>query len=169
MAEIVCGVIVEVILSGKITNKKILTEIESVIFDAERFSDGSIIVIEKINGKIGSHPAKNKYSYQTYIENFQNFLSIKVEGLERNKILKKSFGPRVKDIHLFYNHNGGFSFDWHKDSLNVILKVLKGKKTVWIGKHRHILSSGQEVYIPKRVPHKVSSSKDTWALSIGLK
>lgn len=107
-------------------------------------------------------------SYSEWIATHQTYSTIKVEGIESINEVRNCFNKvSVKNIHLFVNQKYGYSFNWHRDNVNVLLHVLKGKKTVHVLDKVSKLYSGKYVVIPKGHLHRVCSIKDTWALSVG--
>lgn len=95
---------------------------------------------------------------------------VKVEGIEKIFKVRNHFkNLKVADIHLFVSQKTRYSFKWHKDTVNVYLYVIKGKKRVYIKNKIHTLKAGQGVIIPKGHLHRVFNSKNTWALSVGFK
>ena len=137
------------------------------VLSYDRYADYQIQVIDE---KGNDHFAKDLISYGKWAEVWKTYPNIKVEGLDdkpyHKKLIDEGF-RRVNSNHLFVNNKGGFSFKEHKDDTNVYLHVLKGAKKVHMNGNIHTISSGQGIYIPQGVYHKVDSEPDTWALSIG--
>jgi mannose-6-phosphate isomerase-like protein (cupin superfamily) len=140
------------------------------ILSFSRYENNQIIYIDK-NGK--DYKVKDEITYRNWIKTYKDIPNIKVEGLEDKffhlKILKDfNLEHKVTDVHLFYNQYGGFSFPEHADDTNVLLYVVKGTKKVYVDNHLILVKEEQAIFIPKRVKHKVDSSENTWALSIGF-
>lgn len=140
------------------------------ILSFSRYENNQIIYIDK-NGK--DYKVKDEITYGNWIKTYKDIPNIKVEGLEdkffHTKILKDfNLDYNVKNVHLFYNQYGGFSFPEHADDINVFLYVAKGSKKVYTDNHPVLVNEEQAVFIPKGVKHKVDSSANTWALSIGF-
>lgn len=134
-----------------------------------RYENNQIIYIDK-NGK--DHKVKDKMTFGEWIKIHKEVSNIKIEGLEdklfHSKILKDfKLDHSVNSVHLFYNQHGGFSFPEHTDDTNVILYIVKGLKKVYVDGNPILIKEKQIISIPKGVKHKVDSSPDTWALSIG--
>jgi mannose-6-phosphate isomerase-like protein (cupin superfamily) len=100
-------------------------------------------------------------SYSKWLESYQLYPIIKVEGLED---VVKGF----KSVHLFYNQKSRRSFKWHTDPVNVRLHVLKGTKFLQVRNKNYKLVAGQSAIIPKNHLHRAYSIADTWALSVEL-
>jgi mannose-6-phosphate isomerase-like protein (cupin superfamily) len=105
-------------------------------------------------------------TYPQWVYTISKYPVIKVEGLEQYPKLTKQF-KGAHSIHLFVSQHRGLSFKWHKDDVDVLLYVVKGRKVVQLRNRRLILNAGQSVFIPKGHLHRVISKSDTWALSIG--
>jgi len=140
------------------------------IMSFSRYENNQIIYIDK-EGK--DYKVKEEITYGTWIKTYKDISHIKVEGLEDKsfhlKILKDfKLNHKVNSVHLFYNQYGGFSFPEHADDTNVLLYVVKGSKKVYVDNHPIMLKEEQMIFIPKGVKHKVDSSENTWALSIGF-
>jgi len=136
-----------------------------------RYENNQIIYIDK-NGK--DYKVRDEITYGNWIKNYKNIPHIKVEGLEDNnyhlQLMKQyNLNFKIKNIHLFYNQFGGFSFPEHSDDIDVLLCVIKGGKKVYVEGYPIIINEGQAISIPKGVKHKVESLPFTWALSIGYK
>ena len=99
-----------------------------------RYENNQIIYIDK-EGK--DYKVKNEITYSNWVKNYNTIPHIKVEGLEDNnyhlQLLKDyDLNFKMKNVHLFYNQLGGFSFPEHTDDINVLLCVLKGSKKVFV-------------------------------------
>jgi mannose-6-phosphate isomerase-like protein (cupin superfamily) len=144
-----------------IKNKNVLRILKDEILSFDKYTEQQIRVIE--HGR--DWAVKDKLTFGQWVNNYKKFPAIKLEGLE--KTLRCSLP--LNDIHLFYSKKAGYSFKWHKDSVDVILYVIKGSKRVSIKNRSYLIKAGQYVKIPKRNMHRVFSTANTWALSIGLK
>ena len=100
-------------------------------------------------------------SYAEWVATHQQYPIIKVEGLE-------SVIPVSDTVHLFYNQRSQYSFNWHTDSVNVYLHVVKGKKILQVQNRTYRLFPGQGTRIFKGQVHRAFSSNGTWALSLGF-
>lgn len=153
-----------------ITNKLLYNSVKNEIFDLDKFLSNKIFFINRSKGNSLDHISQSVFSFGSWIKNYKNLTTIKVEGLEKNKKLIRYFKNfNIKDIHLFYSPKSSYSFGWHRDSVTVFLYVLKGKKIVSLKNKKYILRESQGIIIPKGALHKVFSDKNTWALSLGLK
>jgi mannose-6-phosphate isomerase-like protein (cupin superfamily) len=140
-------------------------ELLSEVLNYDRYADYQIQIIDKDGN---DHFAKDLVSYDKWINVWQTYPNIKVEGLDdKNYHTKIDFDKRVNSNHLFVNNKGGFSFKKHKDDTNVYLYVVKGKKYVHMNDDVYTVSTGEGIHIPKGKYHKVDSEPNTWALSIG--
>lgn len=115
---------------------------------------------------------RTKLTYSDWCRKINSYDGYKVEGLERNrKILhrvRSVVKRKIKDIHLFVNTNGGYSFGWHSDTVEVYLFVLSGEKTVKLRNKQMKIRAGQYAYIPRGALHTVTSKPNTIAISVGL-
>jgi mannose-6-phosphate isomerase-like protein (cupin superfamily) len=110
----------------------------------------------------------SKFDYVTWVKEHKKYSTIKIEGIEDIDQIRSMFNRfTIKNIHLFVSQRPGYSFNWHKDSVNVYLYVIKGRKTVLLKNSRVVLNPGQAMVIPRNHIHKVISKANTWALSIG--
>jgi mannose-6-phosphate isomerase-like protein (cupin superfamily) len=140
------------------------------ILSLSRYTNNQIIYIDK-EGR--DYKVKDEITYGSWTKTYKDIPHIKVEGLEDKsfhlKVLKDfQLDNKVNSVHLFYNQYGGFSFPEHADDTNVLLYIVKGSKKVYIDKHSVLVKEEQAVFIPKGLKHKVDSSPNTWALSIGF-
>ena len=136
-----------------------------------RYENNQIVYIDK-DGK--DYRVKDQLTFSNWAKTYKSASNIKVEGLEDNnyhiQLLKDyNLSFKMKNVHLFYNQLGGFSFPEHTDDINVLLCVIKGSKKVFTENYPIIINEGQSISIPKGAKHKVESSPFTWALSIGYK
>lgn len=112
---------------------------------------------------------KDIVSFSEWISSYQTYPVIKIEGIEKLDPVKRHFNNiSVKNIHLFINQKFGYSFNWHRDNINVLLYVLSGKKTLYIRDKVFEIYPKQYAIIPKGHLHKVRSIDNTWALSVGF-
>jgi mannose-6-phosphate isomerase-like protein (cupin superfamily) len=138
------------------------------LLDYAKYEQGLIKVIGHPDYKHSDCTVKDFFTFSEWIEQHEQYPVIKVEGLETNTIVRSQFERiKFKNIHLFVNQKFGYSFNWHKDDVNVLLYVIKGRKTVYIRNKTVVLHPGQHVIIPKGHLHRVSSVQNTWALSVG--
>jgi len=140
------------------------------IVSFSRYENNQIIYIDK-EGK--DYKVKDEITYGNWIKTYKDMPHIKIEGLEDKtfhlKILKDfNLDHKVNTVHLFYNQYGGFSFKEHTDNTNVLLYIVKGSKKVYSDNHLILVKEEQAILIPKGAKHKVDSTSDTWALSIGF-
>ena len=117
---------------------------------------------------------KDEMSFASWLNEWRNQDSIKVEGLESVALLKGNFPHLdISTIHLFVNLKGSYSFPKHRDDCDVYLHVCHGSKKIytWADGEKYInhISTGQSHVIHSGVEHEVDSEKNTWALSIGYK
>jgi mannose-6-phosphate isomerase-like protein (cupin superfamily) len=136
------------------------------LLDYNNYEQGLLKVIGYPGYPISDCTVCNVMSYSEWINTYHTYPVIKVEGIESIQQIRQHYN-NCTNIHLFVNQHFGFSFNWHKDDVNVRLSVLKGKKTVWIKEKKYILHTSQSVIITKGYLHRVCSQKDTWALSVG--
>jgi len=139
---------------------RVLKSVRSHIQDYSAYETGLTKVIGLTGARHGDTVVKDVMSYSLWLETYKNYPIIKIEGLEKNYNLGNT-------IHLFVHQQAGLSFNWHTDDVNVLLYVVKGRKTVYMKNRKIILKSGQSVRIPKGTKHRVFSTKHTQALSIG--
>jgi mannose-6-phosphate isomerase-like protein (cupin superfamily) len=138
------------------------------IFDYDSYVSGRLKIIGYPGYKFKDCIVKDLFTFSQWIEEYHRYPVIKIEGLEHiNTIVDHFRHLNPNSIHLFLNQKFGYSFDWHKDDTDVILYVLRGKKTLYVRDKIHVLYPGQYTIIPKGYLHRASSCKNTWALSIG--
>jgi mannose-6-phosphate isomerase-like protein (cupin superfamily) len=138
------------------------------LLDYAKYEQGLIKVIGHPDYKHSDCIVKDFFTFSQWIEQHKSYPVIKVEGLETDPDISSCFDKiNFKNIHLFVNQKFGYSFNWHKDDVNVLLHVIKGQKTVYIRNKKVILHPGQHVIIPKGHLHRASSIQNTWALSVG--
>lgn len=153
----------------KKTDKYILKNLKHLILSYEYYYRDKLLALDRRKRFIGSTYVKQKYSYSNWIRNHKQFCAIIAEKLDDEPKYSKMFGlQNVVNLHLFYSPKTNYSFNWHTDTENVFLYVLKGKKIVQIKNKKHILTQGMGVHIPKGHIHRVFNSKETWALSFGM-
>ena len=99
----------------------------------------------------------NKYKFQYYFA--QGKYSLKVEGLEN---YFKQYLP--KSVHLFVSPKNSKSFKLHKDPLDLIIKVIYGKKTMIVEDSEVLIED--ELFIKANTPHTGSNRFDSVTLSI---
>lgn len=147
----------------------LLPFLKKQILDYDSYAQGFTKIIGYSGYPHSDCTVKDQMTYAHWVNTLDTYPVIKLEGLEQFPKLVKHFKYlRPQNIHLFASQRNGMSFKWHKDDIDVLLYVVKGYKLVEIRNQRHILRSGQSVYIPKRHLHRVVSKADTWALSVGF-
>lgn len=151
--------------TGTVSN--LLPILKNQILDYNNYEQGLIKVIGFPGYAQEDRRVDQELSYSQWIGNYQSFPVIKVEGLERLDLKLNLPKVRIKNIHLFYNQKFGYSFNWHRDDVNVILAVLQGRKYFQSSLGSKFLYPGSYAVIPKGRAHRVCSNADTWALSIG--
>jgi mannose-6-phosphate isomerase-like protein (cupin superfamily) len=152
-----------------------MNNLKNEILSYDRFANYQIQIIDK---KGNDHFAKDLVNYGKWINIWNTYPNIKVEGLDdKNYHNQIKFDKEINSNHLFVNNKGGYSFRVHKDDTNVYLYVVKGKKTVYLyDDHMQAMmenakivevNEGEGIHIPIGTYHKVDSAPNTWALSIG--
>ena len=136
------------------------------ILDYQRYEQRQIKIIGYNGHKHSDCVINDIMSYTEWISTYYIYPVIKIEGIESIQEIRQQYSNCI-NIHLFINQQYGFSFNWHRDTVNVRLHVLRGKKYVWIRNKKYILHSTQSVIIAKGYLHRVCSQQDTWALSVG--
>ena len=147
------------------SNRNLLRILQSEVVSYERYNAGELKVIGFPGYVTADCVVKDKMSYIRWLTDMHQYKTIKVEGLEES--VAKYFKIKSQDIHLFVNQKSAYSFNWHRDDLNVFLYVVKGYKRLQVRNKSYQLTAGQYAVIPKRHLHRAFSSKDTWALSVG--
>jgi mannose-6-phosphate isomerase-like protein (cupin superfamily) len=143
----------------------ILTE---QLLDYNNYEQGLLKIIGYLGYPDSDCKVCDMMSYSEWVATYQKYPTIKIEGIESIDEVRNRFNKvSVKNIHLFVSQQYGYSFSWHRDSVDVLLCVLKGKKTVHVRDKVSTLYTGQHAIIPKGHLHRVSSIADTWALSVG--
>ena len=138
------------------------------IEDYSRYENNQLIFLKDRK----DFKVKDEMSFASWLNEWRNQDSIKVEGLENVALLKSNFPHLdISTIHLFVNLKGSYSFPKHKDDCDVYLHVCQGSKKIysWADdeKYTNHISTGQSHVIHSGVEHEVDSEKNTWALSIG--
>jgi len=145
-----------------IENLKNIHNLQSILEDAitsyDRYETGDTKFIQDHIDSI----VKDSITYSNWVAEYQQYPVVKVDGIENYLSIPSS------TIHLFVHNETNYSFDWHKDDVNVCLYVVKGKKTVHLESKVVELLEGDSLEIPKGHMHKVYSDKGTWALSIQI-
>lgn len=148
----------------------LIKKLQTLITDLEFFLNGKIKFIGHYEYPYADCTAKDFHTYSDWQLSYYNYPVIKIEGLEKFGSIRSLFpNLTIANIHLFVNTKKSLSFNWHKDDVNVYLKVLKGSKVCEFRKSIICLKSGQSIYIAKGLNHRVRSSRDTWALSVGCR
>lgn len=144
---------------GSSLTKKLKQEIVSY----DRYASGELKFIDG-----GADTTVNTvYSYSQWIQTHRKIPVIKTEGITVVPRLARVNRLKIKDVHLFVSVKGGYSFKWHKDDVNVLLYVVRGKKIVFIKNKKYVLTKNTAITINRGDLHRVNSSCNTWALSIG--
>ena len=150
--------------------KGLYSLVKNEILSFERYYSKDLKVIGLPSYPHTDAVVRDQLSFAEWVEIQPNVPVVKVEGIESNTKVKEYFSNfKVTDIHLFVSQKTRFSFKWHKDTVNVFLYVIKGKKRVHVKNKVYNLVAGQGVFIPKGYLHRVFSSKNTWALSVGMR
>lgn len=147
----------------------LLEALNDELISYNRYENNQLIFIDE-KGK--DFLVKSQFTYSDWIKNYKSVPHIKVEGLEDNNyhlsLLKDyDLDYKIKNVHLFYNQLGGYSFPEHADDVNVLLCVIKGQKKLFVDNTLILVKEEEAISIPKGVKHKVKSLPFTWALSIG--
>ena len=132
--------------------------LEEAITSYDRYEAGDTKFIQDYKDST----VKDNITYGNWIVQHQEYPVVKVDGIEHHLSIPSS------TIHLFVHNSTDYSFDWHKDDVDVFLYVVKGKKTVHLESKVVELLEGDSLEIPKGYMHKVYSDKGTWALSIQI-
>ena len=140
---------------------KLLPLLKQEIISYDKYESGDLKVIGYPGFSNSDVVVRDRMSYSQWLESYQSYPIIKVEGLEN---VIKGF----KSVHLFYNQKSRHSFKWHTDPVNVQLHVLKGTKLLQVKNKNYKLVAGQSARIPKNHLHRAYSVADTWALSIEI-
>ena len=82
--------------------------------------------------------------------------------------LKKLFKVKKVDCHIYFGKKNSFSFNFHKDSMDVLLYCLDGKKDIKFKKRTITINSGSWLFIPRHTNHKAEYPSDSITLSFGL-
>lgn len=143
-----------------LSNRKLYQIVKDEIISLDRYTAGELKVIGLPGFLNTDCIVKDKFSYSNWMEKYQQYSTIKVEGL---------VVEQFTDVHLFVNTKTSYSFKWHTDNVDVFLYVIKGHKKLQVKNKTYLLSAGQGALIPKGHLHRAFSKKDTWALSIGRK
>jgi mannose-6-phosphate isomerase-like protein (cupin superfamily) len=139
--------------------RKLLPLLKREIISYDRYESGELKVIGYPGLPNSDISIQDKMSYSQWLESYQSYPIIKVEGLE-------DVVAGFKSVHLFYNQKSRYSFKWHTDPVDVQLHVIKGTKLLQVRNKNYKLVSGQSARIPKNYLHKAYSVADTWALSV---
>ena len=96
------------------------------------------------------------------IENYNN------SYLRFTESLKKIFKAHHIDCHIYYGEKEAPSFDFHKDSMHVLIGCLKGKKVIKFKKSKVLLNVNEWVYIPANTDHKAEYPEKSITISFGI-
>ena len=141
----------------------LLKKLKQEITSYDRYASGEL---KFITGGADT-TANTVYSYSQWIQSRLKMPVIKAEGIAVVPRLASVSKLKIKDVHLFVSVKSGYSFKWHKDDVNVLLYVVKGKKTVFIKNKKYVLTKNTAVTIRRGELHRANSIANTWALSIG--
>ena len=144
-----------------IRSRELLQLLKQQIISYDRYESGELRVIGYPGFPYSDVNVCDRMSYSQWLESYQSYPIIKVEGLE-------DIIGGFKSVHLFYNQKSRHSFKWHTDPVNVQLHVLQGTKFLKVKNKNYKLVAGQSVRIPKNHLHRAYSVADTWALSIEI-
>lgn len=149
----------------------IIEKLKSEIKNKEYYDKGLLSYIDFSN----THRWVDKnMSFDDWSKNFSNIStnihigSLHIHSLYKNEYKEMYKNIDFKDIDLFYNLKGGFSFREHTDNCNVYLHVLKGFKIVHMLNSTFMIKENESIIIQKNTLHKVESLPETWGLSIGF-
>ena len=138
------------------------------LLDYNNYEQGLLKVIGYPGYPISDSTVCDIMTYPEWIATYQKYPTIKIEGIESINEIRNCFSKvSIKNIHLFVSQKYGYSFNWHRDDVNVLLYVLKGKKILHLRDKVSTLYTRQLAIIPKGHLHRVSSIANTWALSVG--
>ena len=143
--------------------------LECEVEDYSRYENNQLIFLKDRK----DFRLKDEMSFASWLQQWRNQDSIKVEGLEDNASIVANFPfLNINSIHLFANLKGEFSFPKHSDDVNVYLHIVQGSKKIyqWVDdmKYETFIQVGQSHVINSGVEHEVDSEKNTWALSVGF-
>lgn len=154
---------------------EILNLIKDEISSYDRYEANELIAIDRSKEKLMVWGCQ-KFSYAQWLMKLPSFTAVKVDGLLNIDKAREYFSKldavkdrTLQDIILFCSQHDDYSFDEHDDIVDVYLYVLKGKKEVKLDGVMHTVNEGEGIFIPEGVMHQVFNTKDTWAVSLGLK
>ncbi len=157
-----------------IPDKPLLISYDELIFNPDFFQTESIFYIDDsrqstlvndyCNSAIEAYTLlKNKSLVKiNNIENYNN------SYIKFSDSLKKIFKARHVDCHLYYGKKEASSFDFHKDSMHVLIGCLEGKKVIKFKKRKILLNADEWVYIPVNTSHKAEYPEKSITLSFGI-
>lgn len=76
------------------------------------------------------------------------------------------FGPVT--CHAFLAFKDSKSFGLHTDPDDVIIQCIFGSKTLFAKGTKHVLKSGDSIYIPANTPHEIVNEEKSLILSFGM-
>ena len=150
---------------SKNTNRKLNAAIQGMVVDYDSYEHGNIRAI--IGRDRHDTEISRIMTYGEWVAKFEQFRTVKVEGLESNNQISKIF-RHPRDIHLFVQQRNSYSFPWHTDDVDVYLHVVSGVKRVQLPTGTFTLTANTGIWIPRGVKHRVYSKKKTMALSLGF-
>ena len=96
------------------------------------------------------------------VENYNN------SYIKFSESLKKLFKAHHIDCHIYYGEKNAPSFNFHKDSMHVLIGCLKGKKIIKFKKKTVLLNVDEWVYIPANTNHRAEYPEKSITLSFGI-
>jgi ribosomal protein L16 Arg81 hydroxylase len=149
---------------------ELIDNLKSEIVNKTYYDEGLILYTDQ-NSE--DRFANQQLSHNDWVKNFDKCSSILVRGLETHSPHKDKYFSLYKDIkfddlHLFFNIKGGVSFREHTDPKTVYLHVIKGFKRVHMLNSVFTVEEGGYIIIQKGTLHKIESTPDTWAISVGI-
>ena len=159
---------------GYIPNKSLLIPYDELVLNSNFFQTESISYIDE-----SRHSTVVNNSCNSVMEAYallQDKPLVKINNIENynnsyNKFsdsLKKIFKAHHIDCHIYYGEKEAPSFDFHKDSMHVLIGCLKGTKIIKFKKRNVLLSVNEWVYIPANTNHKAEYPEKSVTLSFGI-
>lgn len=90
--------------------------------------------------------------------------TVKIEGLEN----KLPFGEKGDTVHMFISPAYAYAFNEHTEPYDVLLKCIKGKKTMVINHKEIVINEGEEFVIPANTPHYATNKYSSVMLSMEI-
>ena len=82
--------------------------------------------------------------------------------------LKKLFNAKKIDCHIYFGKKNSLSFNFHKDTMDVLIYCLNGQKNIKLKKRTISLNTDDWIYIPRNTNHKAEYVADSTTLSFGI-